>query len=224
MQPPDERAPAMKPPKLTPRELRAIARTTTQHYQQNAESFWRGTHDHDVAQNIDALLDAIIEMRQASPPFRILDFGCGPGRDLSAFIERGHQPTGLDGATAFVQRARAQCNCEVWLQDFLALQLPRAHFHGVFANASLFHIPRQEIVRVLGELRDTLLPHGVLFASNPRGDDDEGWHGARYGCYYTWRTWRTLATQAGFIELRHYYRPTGQPRHQQPWLASLWRK
>ena len=64
----------------------------------------------------------------------------------------------------------------------------------------------------------------MLFCSNPRGDNQEGWVGGRYGCFWDLETWRTLVTNAGFVELRHYYRPPGRPRHEQPWLATVWRK
>jgi SAM-dependent methyltransferase len=113
------------------------SRRTLQHYERNAESFCEGTRDHDVSQNIEALVSAIT----APPPFRVLDLGCGPGRDLKAFLARGHLPTGLDGCARFVEMARAEARCEVWQQDFLALTLPSAAFDGVFANASLFHVP-----------------------------------------------------------------------------------
>ncbi|HMF49409.1 MAG TPA: hypothetical protein VK603_12240, partial [Candidatus Saccharimonadales bacterium] len=77
---------------------------------------------------------------------------------------------------------------------------------------------------VLRDLWATLRPGGVLFSSNPRGENQEGWNGERYGCYYDWPHWRALVTAAGFNEISHYYRPPGLPREQQPWLASLWRK
>jgi hypothetical protein len=64
----------------------------------------------------------------------------------------------------------------------------------------------------------------VLFCSNPRGIDEEGWSGDRYGCYFDIDRWRELISAAGFVEVRHYYRPTGRPRHEQPWLAMVWRK
>ena len=70
----------------------------------------------------------------------------------------------------------------------------------------------------------TLKPRGVLFSSNPRGNDEEGWSGGRYGAYLRLETWQRYMTAAGFIELAHYYRPAGMPREQQPWLASVWRK
>ncbi len=205
--------------KLSENQLQDISRTTLAHYDSRAKSFWEGTRDHDVSQNVEALL---LEL-QVPPPARILDFGCGPGRDLADFSRRGHQPIGLEGSPNFAAMARSETGCEVWLQDFLTLDLPAASFDGVFANASLFHVPRQEIVRVLGELRACLHPGGVLFSSNPRGANEEGWNGGRYGAYHDFETWKGLALAAGFEEILHYYRPPGKPRDQQPWLASLWR-
>jgi SAM-dependent methyltransferase len=201
-------------------ELEDISARTLQHYGQRAQQFWQGTREHDVSQNIEALLTHI----EAPAPFTILDFGCGPGRDLQTFKRAGHVAIGLEGAPEFVALARAQSGCEVWRQDFLNLQLPPARFDGVFANASLFHVPGAELKRVLGELFATLKRGGVLFSSNPRGHNEEGWHGGRYGAYHDLPTWRGYLTDSGFTELAHYYRPTGLARAQQPWLATVWRK
>lgn len=211
----------MPPPEhFSADELNAIARKTLRHYDDNADAFRAGTDDHDVTQNLDALLGAMVR----PPPCRILDLGCGPGRDLVALAARGHAPTGLDGSAEFVAMARRRGGCEVLLQDFLALDLPAARFDGVFANASLFHVPTPALPGVLRALWKTLAADGVLFASNPRGDNQSGWHGERYGCYHDLAQWRGYVEAAGFVELRHYYRPAGKPRAQQPWLATLWRK
>lgn len=200
--------------------LRDISRVTLQHYQDSAESFREGTWDHDVSQNIAALLRHI----RGEPPFALLDFGCGPGRDLCALKAMGHAPVGLDGCAEFVAMAREASGCEVLQQDFLALDLPTARFDGIYANASLFHVPRSELPRVLRQLQAALKPGGVLFSSNPRGDNQEGWNGGRYGAYHDRENWTQLMEDAGFRELEHYYRPAGLPREQQPWLASVWRK
>jgi SAM-dependent methyltransferase len=205
---------------IDPTELQRISAATLEHYQQRAEDFRAGTRDHDVSQNIAALLRHI----EGNPPFTILDFGCGPGRDLEAFTQLQHTAIGLDGAPGFVAMARAATRCEVWQQDFLQLDLPRGHFDGVFANASLFHVPTQELPRVLRQLHAALRPAGVLFSSNPHGRNEEGWNRGRYGAYHDLEAWRRYLAQAGFLELEHYYRPTGLPRDQQPWLASLWRR
>ena len=206
--------------KLSPSDLEKISTLTLEHYNQRAEDFREGTSDHDVSQNIAALLRHI----ESAPPLTILDFGCGPGRDLKTFAALGHVPIGLEGAARFVEMARTDTGCEVWQQDFLRLDLPDARFDGVFANASLFHVPSEQLPTVLRQLHDTLKPGGVLFSSNPRGENEEGWNRGRYGRYHDLAAWRGWTTNAGFIELEHYYRPAGLPRAQQPWLASVWRR
>lgn len=206
--------------KLHPHDLARIASLTLEHYNQCADDFREATRDHDVSQNIAALLRHI----KGKPPFTILDLGCGPGRDLKIFTALGHTVIGLDGAERFVTMARDDTGCEVWLQDFLQLDLPNAHFDGLFANASMFHVPAQELPRVLRQLHNTLKPGGVLFSSNPRGTNQEGWSHGRYGVYHDLETWRLRMSAAGFLELNHYYRPAGLPREQQPWLASVWRR
>ena len=205
---------------LEPHELGKITAVTLAHYEQGAEGFRAGTRDHDVSQNVGSILRHI----EGEAPFTILDFGCGPGRDLRTFTRLGHAAIGLEGAAAFVAMARADTGCDVWQQDFVKLELPTAHFDGIFANAALFHVPSQELPRVLRELHTTLKPRGVLFSSNPRGENEEGWNGGRYAAYHDLEAWRRYMADAGFTELEHYYRPTGLPRDQQPWLASAWRR
>ena len=197
-----------------------IAQRTLTHYDDHALEFWQGTREHDVSQNIQALLQAI----EAPPPWTLLDFGCGPGRDLKTFKQLGHVAIGLEGAARLAAMAREHSGCEVLEQNFLALALPAASFDGVFANASLFHVPGVALPRVLGDLFAALKPGGVLFSSNPRGQGQEGWNGERYGAFHDIDGWRSYLLAAGFAELAHYYRPPGLPRDRQPWLASVWRK
>ena len=201
-------------------ELERIARLTLAHYEERADTFWAGTRDHDVSQNVAALLGSI----RGDPPFTILDLGCGPGRDLKTFTAMGHVAIGVEGAPRFAAMARAYSGCEVWEQDFLRLDLPVSRFDGVFANASLFHVPASELPRVLRELHAALRPGGILFSSNPHGRNEEGWNRGRYGVYHDAETWRRYGEAAGFVEVDAYYRPAGLPRAEQPWLATVWRR
>jgi SAM-dependent methyltransferase len=200
--------------------LRRVSHTTIAHYDRAAQSYWDGTQGHDVSQNTTALLEAI----DGDPPYSILDLGCGPGRDLHFFRSLGHNVTGLEGSKEFVAMARAYSGCEVLHQDFLEMDLPKGMFDGVFANASLFHVPSQELPRILVELLAAMKPRGVLFSSNPRGDNMEGMNGDRYGCFFDLDNWRTYMRAAEFTELGHYFRPPGLPQDRQPWLATVWRR
>ena len=207
-------------PDTIPRQqLAEIERVTLGHYDDNAASFWQGTKDHDVSQNYQKFLGQFPPAQQLD----ILDFGCGPGRDLCYFKSLGHRPVGLDGTLAFTEMARAHSGCPVLHQSFLSLDLERAAFDGVFANASLFHVPAQELPRVLAELRDALRDGGILSTSNPRGSA-EGWSGQRYGHYMELEVSQRYLQEAGFDILEHYYRPAGKPRSAQPWLAIVSKK
>ncbi len=205
---------------ISQEDIAPIAARTLGHYEARAQEFWEGTRDHDVSQNIQALLTNI----HSTQPYTLLDFGCGPGRDLITFRDLGHRAIGLEGALALADMARRHSACEVWHQNFIELDLPDKHFDGIFANAVLFHIPSLILPRVLAELHASLKPGGVLFCSNPRGEGQESWNGERFGAFHDWAAWRLYMTAAGFLELTHYYRPTGLPREQQPWLASVWRR
>ncbi len=138
---------------------------TIGHYDRAAEDYWDGTRKHDVSQNYEALLEAI----EGDPPYAILDLGCGPGRDLRYFRSLGHDAMGLDGSVKFVAMARRYSGCDVLHQDFLAMNLPVNRFDGIFANASLFHVPSQELSRVLAELAESLKPPGRPVRLKPEG-------------------------------------------------------
>jgi len=115
---------------LNPQDLEKIAHLTLEHYNQYAEEFWQGTRDHDVSQNIAALLQYI----RNEPPFKS-SILVRPGRDSR------RSPNSVTSRLVWKARctspvmARAYSGCEVWQQDFLKLDLPDNHFDGVFANA-----------------------------------------------------------------------------------------
>jgi len=207
-------------PDLSRQQLDEISRRTITDYNERARQFHEHTRDHDVSQNIKSLLRHI----NGTPPLRLLDFGCGPGRDLKAFSELGHEAIGLDGSEKFCDMARESSACEVWQQDFLKLELPELYFNGIFANATLFHVPTQELPRVLEELYSTLKPGGALLSSNPHGRNEEGWQRQRYASLHDPQQWQTYLTAAGFVLQDSYYRPSGLPRPLQPWLVTVWGK
>ena len=199
---------------LNPEQLQELTRITIGHYEFNAERYCVGTADHDVSQNYAALLDAI----ETEKPFKILNLGCGPGRDLKYFKSLGHIPVGVEGSKTFVEVTAKLSGCVVYHMDFIKLDLPQVEYDGIFANATLFHIPKQEIKRVMMELYDS------LFYSNPRGNNQEGFSGERYGFYYDWITWKEICLKTGFVEVKHFLRPDGIPEQERPWLASVWKK
>ena len=154
--------------RLKPEKLDEIETVTLDHYNHNAEAFWSGTKDHDVAQNYEAFLGPFAKEKKLD----ILDLGCGPGRDVKYFLSLGHAVVGLDGSKVFCSMAQQYTGCQILHQKFLSLKLAPHSFDGIFANASLFHVPSTELSRVLYDLHTALKPGGVLFLSNPRGNGE----------------------------------------------------
>ena len=200
-------------------EIEYIEEVTFKDYGAKADTFWQRTKDHDVSQNYAAFLAPFGEKSGLD----ILDLGCGPGRDITFFKELGHNPVGLDGTAEFCQMARDMTGCPILEQSFNDLDLEKHRFDGVFANASMFHVPSHNLSKVLDDLFNCLRPGGILFTSNPRGDV-EGWQDtARYGNFMEFDRSKKFLNAAGFSVLDHYYRPPNLPREEQKWLAMVCR-
>ena len=140
---------------------------------------------------------------QALPvPSRVLDAGCGPGRDLARFVAYGHTAYGVDLNPDFVAKARAQA--PTWLADLRHLDtlFPPGQFDGIWACASLVHLDRKETSHVLRQFALLLRPAGKLYACvNTVGTT--GWldepDAARW--YQIWEhdSFASAVAQAGFV-------------------------
>jgi len=193
-------------------------------YDAVAAAFDAGNMNHDVSQNIDALLEPLKHVERPV----VVDVGCAGGRDLLALTARGCEAWGVDGSPAFVELARkAAPDCRVLLQDFVDLDLPADTFDGVYANASLFHCPSEHLPELLRRLYASLKTGGVFFSSNAHGfgEDKEGWSGGRtaatrsWVCWLSEATWKKECEDAGFVFRRSYYRGSSKA-----FLATVWRK
>jgi len=195
---------------------------TIAEYQLTAEDYRIGTWHHDVSQNRNALITAMHKSKG-----KILDLGCGPGRDLVVFQEMGYQVTGLDATLAFVEMAQQIAGCEVWQQSFLSLDLPNSTFDGIFANASLIHVPSAEMLGVLKDLHQALNKNGILLMSMVRGDR-EGYSerptGFRYVTGWEYETLKLKLEAAKFQIIDYYYRPQGCPIEECSWLVMVAQK
>jgi len=149
---------------------------TGDYYQQHAEEFAQRTRDLDLS----SLYDEFLPLLPAGG--HILDAGCGTGRDSAAFIERGFRVMACDASRAMVDMARARIGKPVFHLSFQQLQFDH-EFDGIWACASLLHVPRQQMADVFAGLHDCLVPDGVLYASFKEGTGENFREGRLFNDY-----------------------------------------
>ncbi len=114
---------------------------------------------------------------------KIIDIGCGPGRDAKVFSSFGFEVTGVDFSAKMIELARQNASCcSFHVMDIEKLAFASESFHGVWANCALLHVPKQNIPSVLDKMRIILKSKGVLYLSVKQSHIDESF-GAddRYG-------------------------------------------
>jgi len=151
--------------------------STLDYYEAHAREYF----DRTVRADLSALYDAFL--KHVRPGGRILDAGCGSGRDLKAFRSRGFAAVGIDAAEALVALAQefsgAPC-FKIRLED---VDFNR-EFDAVWACASLLHLRKTEMLPVLQRLRRSLVEDGVLFASVQIGEGEHLSPDGRFFAYY----------------------------------------
>jgi SAM-dependent methyltransferase len=139
---------------------------TRSYYETDADGYARETQA--------SLLPEIWGRMEAhvAPGGRLLDLGCGAGRDLRHFSAAGYSAVGLDRSFALTRIARTFSGCSVVAADFRALPFRARCFDAVYAIASLLHAERTDLPGILAAARDLLRPHGVLLATFKAGQGE----------------------------------------------------
>lgn len=134
------------------------------YYDHNAEAYARRTlHDLDR--------DALERFtRLLQPGARILDAGCGAGRDLKYFRHQGFEARGCDFSSRLAQIASRESGAPVQVTDLRLLSIPRGELDGIWAHRSLVHLPSDGCRRVMAAFFAALKPSGVLFLSMDEGE------------------------------------------------------
>lgn len=160
---------------------RKISNETLDYYNKNARIFF------DNTQHVDFSALQNLFMSKVAPGGLILDLGCGSGRDSLAFLQHGYQIIAVDGSKELCSLASETIGQEVICTDFRYYQ-PDRMFDGIWACASLLHLPADDIRTVIARLIDYLKPGGCFYMSFKYGD----FSGMRNGRYFTDLTEKTL--------------------------------
>ncbi len=146
---------------------------TQDFYNQNATEFFVGTVAADMTQNYAPFLECLPKGE------KILDAGCGLGRDSLAFKKLGYEVTAIDGSKELCKLASEYIGQEVKHMQFQELDFEN-EFDGIWACATLLHVPSEELPEVIERLVKALKKDGVLYASFKCGD----FEGERKGRYF----------------------------------------
>ena len=138
---------------------------TLDYYNKNSEEYFNSTLNVDMTNTYKAFLKLLPKGG------KILDLGCGSGRDSMNFIKLGYEVTAVDGAKELAKRASVLLGKEVIVSTFEELEL-KEKFHGIWACASLLHIKREDLKTVLNNLYNNLEDNGVFYMSFKYGEKE----------------------------------------------------
>lgn len=153
---------------------------------------------------------------------KLLDLGCGSGRDVKAFIERGYDVIGLDGSFKLVQRAREFTKAEIIHDDFENLSF-KNQFDGIWACASLLHVERKKIPQVLNLIKKALKKDGVLYMSFKEGNGDRA-KNKRTFTDMTIELLEPIISNSGMVLVDAWTTDDVRPNKKESWLNVFVRK
>ncbi len=146
---------------------------TLKYYQDNAQTFFDGTVNVDMSSLYETFTTHL------APGARVLDAGCGSGRDAKAFKEMGYQVEAFDASPAMVELAREHTGLPVQRMTFADVDW-KEEFDGIWCCASLLHVPAVELPGVMRRLAEALKPGGVWYVSFKYGDGEREVDGRRF--------------------------------------------
>lgn len=193
--------------------------STLAFYEKQGEQYYESTVGLDIHELYEPFL------RELPPGAHILDAGCGSGRDTKAFLDRGYLVTAIDSSAKMAQLATAFTGQRCEVLSFQEMEF-RDKFDGVWACASLLHVPKSEIEEVIHRFIRALKSGGIFYLSLKEGEGESIAEDGRLFNYYTEDSFRKLLSRFPMLrelafwkteEIRSY-------QHRALWLNFLLKK
>ncbi len=171
-------------------------------YDENAQTYHDNTKDRDFSQVWNSFEKGL----KTTGGKKILDLGCGPGRDAKHFTEQGYEVTGIDASEGQIKIAREYCPAANFVKgDMRKLPFPDNSFDGVFSCASILHMEKSQLPLVLNEIKRVLKDNGVVFIKTKEADKEPTLKPSRsipekniFWVYYTEQELRNILEDHGF--------------------------
>ena len=146
---------------------------TLDYYNKNANEYFNKTIDIDMRKQYNLFLKYVKENG------KILDFGCGSGRDSLYFKDLGYDVTAIDGSNELCKLASKYTGLDVKCMDFNDL-CDIDEYDGIWACSSILHVKRSELINILKKMRDALKEEGCIFTSFQNSGKEEQKIDGRY--------------------------------------------
>ncbi len=190
---------------------------TIQYYDQNAVAFVENTRNVDFHPIQDEFLEKL------PTGARILDLGCGSGRDTKYFLERGYEVDAIDGSKELCALASEYTGIPVKCQLFQEFDEVEK-YDGIWACSSLLHLSLGELDDVLYRIEKALKPQGVLYMSFKYGVF-EGERNGRYFLDFTEEKLNQLLEKhVGLRQLGSFQTEDARPDREEQWLNLFLKK
>jgi len=166
---------------------------TIEFYNKYAEEFYNATVSADMSETCDKFLKYI------APGGKILDAGCGSGRDSLYFIKHGYKVVSIDASEEMVRLSSKLTGQQTLLMKFEDIDF-KDEFDGIWACASLLHVPKMEIKGVMTRLAQALKENGIFYGSFKYGEGEE-FRGERLFNFYDENSLRALISEIKQLEV-----------------------
>ena len=190
---------------------------TIDYYNKHAEEFIALTFDVDMESLYQPFLAELPEGA------RILDVGCGSGRDTLAFKDKGYQVEAIDYSAELVKKAKELTGIEVRQQSFYELN-ESEKYDGIWACASLLHCDRDFLPEVMGHIFKALKPNGVCYMSFKYGNTDREKDGRSFTDLNEQQAQELLKQIDQALLLQQWITIDKRPDRDEEWLNVLWKK
>lgn len=169
-----------------------VTSSTERFYEDHAAEYFKRT----VAVDMSRLYDRFLAL--LPPGGRILDAGCGSGRDLRHFVKCGFRAMGMDTSTSLVDLAKSYSGAPCIVGRLESMDFASA-FDGIWACASLLHLPKSMLASALRRIQTALVPCGILFASVQEGGGERSAPDGRFFSYYQPIEFISAVKDVGFV-------------------------
>lgn len=200
--------------------MNELKQTLQASYTKIADNYFQANHSKYLDTHFEKFFDLV------TPNGLVLDAGCGTGRDTAVFAQHNYQVIGLDLTLAMLAKGKAnEVDTTLVQADLEAMPLRRG-FDGIWASASLLHIPAEKIPFILTEFYNLLNQNGVFYCTVQKGHGAR-WrrisyqkHAKRFFKYWQAESWNSMLEQAGF-EIVHEWTDATRTKD---WLVRICRK